>query len=359
MNNHQPAVFAPSKVGVHKERIRTYLEGGKIYPVTVELDLTQCCTRNCDGCPYSLARKNGYTLQLPFLEKLFSILGPHTPGIVLSGGEATFVPHFPQTVKLAKEKGFRQIAVISNGTRLDVPEVQDALLEYVTSVRISMYDWHEGDSDSFYATLRRIERLRERIIREGSSLEIGGAMLTRREWIPRFKPVALQVLEAGIDWLYFHPYCVDWDTEKPVQADQTGVLEALQDLQNSAPAGSNIQVPFERYSLKPLYFEKLHGSHFLIQIGADGINYAGPECKYHPDYALLDLNEYMEPDFLWHEKRLKRLDEINSGNYYVVGTKHRPPVFSDFLETLVRAKKQGNGNILLKEYSEFLYPDIV
>jgi hypothetical protein len=359
MTNDSPSIFASSKISAHQERIDAYLEGKNIHPITVELDLTQCCTRNCDSCPYSVARAQGQTLQLPFLEKLFSILGPNTPGLVLSGGEATLVPHFPETVKLARAKGFKEIAVISNGTRLDVPEVRNALMEFVTSIRVSMYDWHESDSEDFIASLRRIERLRKSIDREGSSLEIGVAMLTRTEWVPRLKPVGLQVLQAGVDWLYFHPFCIDWETDRPVQADQRGVLDAIEDLKQAVPAGSNIQVPAERYSLKPLYFEALHGSHFLIQIGADGINYAGPECKYHPEYALLNLNEYLEPDFLWQEKRINRLREINSSNYRVIGTKHRPPVFSDFIERLIQVKKGHVENLPVDIHTKFLYPDIV
>jgi len=359
MINNTAAIFASSKISAHQERIDAYLEGKNIYPITLELDLTQCCTLSCHACPYSAARANGLTLQLPFLEKLFSILGPNTPGLVLSGGEPTFVPHFPETVKLAREKGFEEIAVISNGTRLDIPEVQRALLEFVTSIRISMYDWHEGDSESYIATIRRIERLRKSIEKEGSSLEIGTAMLTSSEWVSRLKPAGLQVLGAGVDWLYFHPFCIDWDTSRPVQADQQGVLDAIEDLRQTAPAGSNIQVPTERYSLKPLYFEKLHGSHFLIQVGADGINYAGPECKYHAEYALLDLNEYLEQDFLWQEKRMKRLEEINSENYRVIGTKHRPPVFSDFIERVIQSKRVPVENIWASVHENFLYPDIV
>ena len=51
---------------------------------------------------------------------------------------------------------------------------------------------------------------------------------------------------------------------------------------------------------------------------------------------LLNLNEYLEDDFLWHPQRLRRLDEINSDNYRFIGTKHRPPMFSDYIEKLIK-----------------------
>lgn len=94
MINEQPRLFAPSKVNTYHEKIEAYLKGEQIYPTTIELDLTQLCTRSCPGCPYGVSRQKGLTLDLPFLERLFSVLGPHTPGIVFSGGESTIVPHF-------------------------------------------------------------------------------------------------------------------------------------------------------------------------------------------------------------------------------------------------------------------------
>lgn len=360
MTESRPKIFAPSKVAADREKVDAYLRGERIFPTTVELDLTQTCSRSCPGCPYSVARRPGHTLKLPFLERLFTVLGPHTPGIVFSGGEPTIVPHFPETTALARKSGFRQIAVISNGANIHQPRVQDALLENVTSIRVSMYDWQEGESEHFITTLRKIEGLRNRIEKEGSRLEIGASILTRTGLNHRYEAVGLRALAAGIDWLYFHPYCIDWEERRPKQADQAGVLEAIEGLRATAPGDANIQVPVERYSLEPLFFEKLHGSHFLIQVGADGVNYAGPECKYEPEAALLDLNYHLEEDFLWHPQRLERIAGMNSDNYRFGGTKHRPVIFSAHIEKL---KRQRDGRACGAESASpaeiFSYPSII
>ena len=360
MINKQAKVFGPAKVDIYHKRTEAYLQGKQIAPVTLEMDLTQKCTRSCSGCPYGVSRQKGLTLELPFLDRMLSILGPHTPGVILSGGEATIVPHFPQTVALARAKGVKEIAVISNGGHIHRRAVQDALLEHVTSIRISLYDWQEGDSDYFTNTLKKIEELRKRIEKEGSKLEIGASILTRTGWNDRYESVGLKALNAGIDWLYFHPYCIDWDKEHPIQADQSGVLEAISKFKEAAPQHANIQVPFERYDKKSLYFEKLHGAHFLIQIGADGVNYLGPECKYEKDAALLDLHEYLKDDFLWHPQRLKRIDEASSDNYRFIGTKHRPPMFSDYIQQLIDLRSGGSEGPSLKASSDnFAYPSII
>lgn len=350
-------IFSPSKVDSEKHKIEAYLRGERIFPTTIEIDLTHHCTRHCPGCPYTVARSMGLTLQIPFLDRLFSILGPHTPGIVLSGGESTIVPHFPETVKLARKKGFKEVAVISNGANIHKPEVQDALLEHVTSIRISLYDWQESDSKSFLHTLRKIERLRKRTEKEGSKLEIGASMLTRKEVNHKYESVGLQALTAGIDWLYFHPYCVDWDKKHPVQADQAGVIEAIEKFRKNAPQGANIQIALERYDSKSLYFEKLHGAFFLIEVGADGINYAGPESKYEVDYKLLNLNDYLEDDFLWHAQRVEKLNQINSNNYRFIGTKHRPPMYSDYIQNLIDTTQENRST---EEFSDcFSYQSII
>lgn len=335
MNAPDPIVFSPSKVCIDRHRVETYLRGDRIWPTTMELDLTQKCTRSCPSCPYGVARQPGLTLSLEFLDRLFGILGPHTPGLVLSGGESTSVPHFPETVKLARRHGFKEIAVITNGTELENPRVQEALLSGVTSVRVSLYDWQEGPTDAFRSTLGRIERLRARVDKEGSRLEIAAAMLTDCSRRDHFSTIGSMALATGIHWLYFHPFCEGWDGAEPRQADQRGVIETLDAFKASHPESERIQIPYGRYTAEPLEFDVLHGACFLIQVGADGINYAGPECKYEPEYALLDLNQHLDTDFLWHPERIRRINEINSRNYKPIGTKHRPPVFSDFLQKCI------------------------
>jgi hypothetical protein len=360
MTPHSGAkIFAPSKVAIHRERIAAYLRGENVYPVTIEMDLTQRCTRTCPTCPYSARRVAGLTLELPFLERLFSILGRKTPGLVLSGGEPTSVPHFPEVVALAKENGFKEVAVISNGSMLHLPKVQSALLKHVTSIRVSLYDWQEGDSAYFVETLTKIRNLRRLIEKEGSNLEIGASILTQNEWNHAYSHVGTAALNAGVHWVYFHPFCIDWDKKRPLQADQTGVLSAIEEFQKHAPPGANIQVPLERYSPAPLNFRRLHGGHFLIQIGADGCNYAGPECKYEKDYLLLDLSEEMEDDFLWDPRRLEKLASMNSTNYRPIGTKHRPPIFSDYIEKVMKNNRESDAIMGNQKLPEFYNPEII
>lgn len=348
MRDKQKRVFSSSKLSFNKNRVEAYARGEKIYPVTMEIDLTQKCTRSCKDCPYGASRRPGLTLTLPFIEKLFGILGPHVPGLVLSGGEPTSVPYFPEILAAARRSGFKEICVITNGSLLHEPKIQNALLTYATSVRVSLYDWHTEDSPYFTQTIKNISNLKQRAATEGSSLSVAASLLTNNSCTERLEHVGLAALSTGIDWLYFHPFCVDWDTNAPVQDQQGGVLEAIENLKSKNYFNGEIQVPYERYTRDLLKFTKLHAAHFLIQVGADGINYAGPECKYEQDYALIDLNEYMEKDFLWHPERLAKIDKINAANYRPIGTRHRPPIISAFIQSML--ERDGAGTKAAAEY---------
>ena len=74
---------------------------------------------------------------------------------------------------------------------------------------------------------------------------------------------------------------------------------------------------------------------------------------------LLNLNEYMEDDFLWHPRRLEILNKISSDNYRPIGTKHRPPIFSDYIEKFLNADIKNNTTIKTQNPTEFSYPEII
>ena len=146
-----------------------------------------------------------------------------------------------------------------------------------------------------------------------------------------------------------------WDSAKWAPRYVWSTIEKLREV---APKEANIQVPTERYSNEPLYFDKLHGAHFLIEVGADGMNYTGPECKYEKSAELLDLNEYLEDDFLWHPQRLARIKQLDSDHYDSIGTRHRPPMFSDHIQKLIRRRSRGEAG-LGEPSPSFSYPNIL
>lgn len=351
-------IYANHKSSLNRIQVDAYLAGNRIFPRTIEMDLTTRCTRACPTCPSAGSSLPARLLTPGFVDRFLGILEGQTRGIILTGGEPTSSPHFVDIIRIARERGFWEVAVISNGSELGRPEIQDALLRYGTAVRVSLYDWYDADEPaaSFFQQLERVSALRKRIEREGSGLEIGVTLLTSRTRLPRMLDAAKHAAASGAHWLFFHPMCERWAEGRPVQENQEGVLEVLMSLQDGGLPGVEVHVPEQRYSSYPLSFSAFHSAHFLLQLGADGVNYAAPESKYQRSCALADLNEYLEDDFLWRPPRLSAIDALNSQAYHFAGTRHRGAMFSDFIERYAKGETAPMTAVTTATEQDFRYP---
>jgi hypothetical protein len=326
-------VASQYKVTAHQQRITDYLAGKPVFPITLELDLTSRCNRSCQDCPSARAA-DADILQQKFIETLLDRLAGRTPGLLLTGGEPTMAPLFAWSLKTARQKDFKEIAVVTNGSRLDEPEVYPALLENASTIRLSLYDFKNSSCEGIEQSLARIKRLRKKIDASGSELKIGISTLTSTHRIPVLKKITAAVQQAGAHWLYFHPMCWNWGKGAPVMIDQTGVIDVVQDLQQTYLDTLDIYYAPERYSNKKVAFKGYHGAHFLMIVGADGKNYLGAEVKYQPDFVVADLNLDLEDNFLWHPRRLANIASIRSNKYRAIQSRHRGALYSALIQKL-------------------------
>ena len=201
---------SPYKVTYHKRKLEEYLDRERIFPACLELDLSTECNRHCPLCP-SATGKSASRVELGFIERLLGHLGGETRGLLLSGGEPTMAVTFPDTLRIAREQGFLEIAVVTNGDFLSEDVVAEALCAHATAIRVSLYDWTHTSEADLRSTLHRIERLRARIEKTKSPLQIGVSALTTTENAPTIDEVGRAVASAGAHWIYFHPFCICWE----------------------------------------------------------------------------------------------------------------------------------------------------
>lgn len=96
------------------------------FPISVELHLTDCCNLNCEWCTDKELRKNGATLEVEVIEKLFFEFGQYGTGVTLEGGgEPTLHPQFHEIVEIGKNAGI-DMGLISNGI-VDISSEVDKL----------------------------------------------------------------------------------------------------------------------------------------------------------------------------------------------------------------------------------------
>lgn len=347
-----------TKIAHHRDKIAAYLAGEPIFPVTLELDLTTACTLSCPECPSSAATQH-HTLTWAFVDRLLAILGGRTEGILLTGGEPTLAPLFPATLRSARTRGFKEIAVVTNGSLLDMPRVLDALLVNATTIRISLYGWELGDEARLNVVLSRVERIRKQIDREGSELRIGMSALTSTTRVERLRSVAASAAAAGAHWLYFHPLCTRWGLGSPVLDNQSGVLDTIESIQQELKEELEVHTFDERYADWPIEFEAYHAAHFLLVIGADGNNYLGPEVKYQHEQVISSLNGNWDSDFLQQPDRLKRITSVRSRGYSALSSRHRGLLYNHFIECLRSGRPTGSSATNRQIDSCFRFPHIL
>src|SRR3990167_1308021 len=144
-----------NKVAYHREKLESYLNGNRIYPATLELDIGTECNRSCPLCPSTTSPTHSF-LGIKFIERLLGLLAGETRGLLLSGGEPTMAANFPETLRIARENDFLEIAVVTNGGFLGVEKVADALISHASTIRVSLYDWSKESPRLTDMTLKRI-----------------------------------------------------------------------------------------------------------------------------------------------------------------------------------------------------------
>src|SRR5256712_6429769 len=144
------------------------------------IDLTNRCNLKCPIC-FANANAAGYVFE-PTFEQIvyeFAVLRAQRPipvaAIQFAGGEPTIYPQFPEIVKAAKDMGFPQVQVATNGIRL---ATEDGFLDKVADAGLNtIYLQFDGLREENYIKargrplldikLKVIERVRER---KGKSL---------------------------------------------------------------------------------------------------------------------------------------------------------------------------------------------
>ena len=364
-NENNQNVFSPEetsgvaskyKIASYKERIKDYIKGKNIFPITLELDLTSKCNRLCNDCPSTRAKEHDY-LSLEFIERLFYLLEGQTPGLLLTGGEPTIAPLFPKALSMAREIGFKDIAVVTNGSRLDEPEIYSALLEHVSTIRLSMYDFTKSSCEGIETNLRRIENLRKRIDSTDSNLQIGISILTAKDRLEILSKITDAVCSVGAHWLYFHPLCTEWGKGAPIIVDQESAIEEIETLQENYKNKFDIFYSPDRYTNSEIEFEGYHGAFYLMIVGADAKNYLGAEVKYQSPHIISDLGGDLKEGFLWKEERLNNIMSVKSEKYPAIGSRHRGMLYSSFIQKVKNNEQKAMS--IMDQDMDFRFPGIL
>jgi hypothetical protein len=149
------------------------------------IDLTNRCNFNCNFC-YANVEKAGYWIE-PSLEEIDRIMAHFRskpippPAIMFTGGEPTVRADFPEICRMAKEHGFKEVIVATNGYGF---QKKNGGLEWTKEVYEAgldtLYFQFDGINNETYEKTRGIKNLmayKERVIENCRKADLTSVVL--------------------------------------------------------------------------------------------------------------------------------------------------------------------------------------
>lgn len=284
--------LSQTKIFNHLDRVQEWLENGTCFPVTIEIDPTNLCTRNCPACAGNRYAKN-VKLSLSFMKDVIRQIKPFCKGLIFTGGgEPLCSPDTLPAMEYARKCGI-VLALVTNADLID-QEVAKRIVQNCTYVRASYND------DKIWENLELLVKARNAI---SNKCTIGIAMLTSRRSAPLMKNFAIKAKKTGVDYAQFRPYHLDTFDAMPI-------IKKLQNEFNS----KSFQVIVSEYKYTDMKgklkkkgkYEICFADNFRTVIAADGKMY--PDCwtRNMKDFCIGDLrkNSFKE---IWKSGRRKKI----------------------------------------------------
>lgn len=210
--------FMPMKLLRHTEKVEAMLRGEVVYPVSVELDLSNICSHNCPWCSFNGFRQENWvslseTRVLSLLNELADV---GVKSITFTGGGEPLVHKNAAGIFLIAHACGMQFGVVTNGRRLE-GHVSEVIAEHATFVRVSLDAGSAQTHQLLHGTampeypriLRNMATVRE--LAKGRELTIGASMcifdINRRE----IAEAARRVKATGANYLEVRPvFPTEW-----------------------------------------------------------------------------------------------------------------------------------------------------
>ena len=246
------------KFFLHPEKVSSLIaekDLDELYPVSVEMTLTNQCNLNCVYCSDNdLRKRQGKKQALCYevVEELFSDLAKGgTKGIVLEGGgEPTLYPEFEWVVRFAKDKGLG-VGLITNGTATLNPE----LVREFEWIRVSL----DASTSKEYMELKGVDCF-ENVVNHISHYAkycdtVGVGYVVTNNNISQIETLVMRIRESGaayiqlrpvVDSEELYPYDVDLSFLKCYQNHRFAVI--LDGMKENAKPG-NGGLPCKAHSL--------------------------------------------------------------------------------------------------------------
>lgn len=327
------------KLIYHPETVSRWLKGENIYPIEIEIGLTNACNHRCIFCAvdYTGYKPNWISSQV-LVKNLGELVPKGVKSIIYAGeGEPLLHKEAPYIINKTKSLGI-DVAMSTNGVLL-TPEVSRECLKSLTWIRFSVagitektYDKiQQGKQKDLSRVLYNIEEA-VRIKREQNlHTTLGVQLLLLPDNKDEVVQMGKELRDIGVDYFTIKPFSQHPQSQHILQVDYKEMLELEKEVKELQT--DNYKVYFRAHSMQKLAcsrcYEHCWALPFMVYMDAKGnlwpcIVFMGKEeLKYGNinEHSFVEIWEgahrkkiidyFMNMDLEKNCRELCRLDEMN------------------------------------------------
>ena len=289
----------------HMDRIKTWLDGGRVPPISIDWAITQACPYNCIYCYAQLQKNPGKITRKSALDFLTDAADIGVLATTLTGdGESTFVPFYYDVVKHGKDMGL-DMATSTCGYPLKEEKLPE-LLESLTYLRFNVsagvadrYAYIHGVTESHYHKVCDIIRRCVELKRDnGFKTTIGLQMVLMPEFEDQIIPVTELGKKLGVDYTVIK-HCSD-DEEGQLKVDYQkykDIYPLLKQAETYTDDSYLVKVKWSKIKTgRDRRYIQCLAAPFMVQVSGSGlVAPCGP--LFHPQYKKYHIGNIVETRF--------------------------------------------------------------
>jgi MoaA/NifB/PqqE/SkfB family radical SAM enzyme len=270
-----------TKIQWHGERVKAWLRGERIAPVTIDMALTRACNYRCEFC-YGILQKNPtkkitWDVMSRFLDDVAE-LGVKAISLV-SDGESSVSPIYPDVIVKGSKNGL-SMAMASNGYLVTRDKLEQ-ILPHMTYFRFNISagepkryaEIHGVPESYFYTVCQNIRDAMDIKRKNNLKVTIGLQMVLMPKYGDQILPLARLGQELKPDYLIIK-HCSD-DEKGTLGVDYSGYKELYGTLKEAEALSTGDYLVKAKWSKiqdegKRRYIQ-CYGTPFLIQLSGSGL----------------------------------------------------------------------------------------
>ena len=309
------------KLIYHPQRVSEWMEGKNIYPIELEIGLTNACNHRCLFCAVDYTGYQSVRMEGDLLRKRIKEFSQKGVKSIIYAGEGEPLLHrgAVDLINETKNNGI-DVAMSTNGVLL-TPEVSRECLASLTWIRFStaaitdtsyekILQCKKGDLQIVLKHMQEAVRVKRE---QGASTTIGVQLLLLPDNKDEVAAMARELKKIGVDYFTVKPFSQHPQSGNILQVDYQEMLDIEKELKEIAT--EDYKIYFRAHAMKKLVCERGYRQclalPFMVYIDAKGnvwpcIVFMGKE---EMRYGNLYEESFEE---IWEGGRRKRLVEFFS-----------------------------------------------